>query len=140
MNVNDIKATVQTETREIEFRPVGSPTGWFFELRHESSSEVQEVMRRFQSKVRDLTLKRKTTAYQNLVNQHEDHLRVAHVARWRWEEGVDEEDGRPEFSKKELRNLFHDERLGYHLKSFIDEEVGSLDDFLSKSESSSDPV
>ncbi len=140
MNINDIKATVQTETREVEFRPVGSPTGWFFELRHESADQVQAVMRRFQAKVRDLTLKRKTTAYKNLVNEHEDELRVAHVAGWRWEQGVDEEDGRPDFNKRELTAMFHDKQLSYHIKNFIDEEVGSLDDFLSKSESNSDPV
>lgn len=133
MNINDIKNTVQTEEREVEFRPVGQPTGWYFMLRHESANEVQAVMKKFQSKVRDLTLKRKTTAYQNLVKEHEDHLRVAHVSGWTWKDGVDEENGRPEFTKKELRGLLNDKMLGYHLKSFIDEEIGSLDDFLSKS-------
>jgi len=136
MNLNEIKQAVQTVDREVEFRPAGKATGWFFELRHESSAEVQEVMRKFQAKVRDLTLKRKTTAYQNLVAQHEDSLRIAHVATWRWEQGADEEAGRPPFSNRELKTLLHDPNLGYHLKSFIDEEVGSLEDFLSKSESS----
>ena len=134
MNLNEIRTTVQTTHREVEFKPVGTPTGWFFELRHESAEEVQDTMRRFQAKVRDLTLKRKTTAYKDLVTQHEDHLRIAHVANWRWEQGEDEEDGRPAFSKRELRTLLNDERLGYHLKTFIDEEVGSLDDFLERSE------
>ena len=136
MNLDKIKGTVQTESREVEFKPVGKPTGWFFDLRHESSPEVQGVMRRFQSKVRELALKRKTTAYQNLVNEHEDHVRVAHVAGWRWENGPDPENGRPDFSKKELRSVLHDDQLGYHIKSFIDEEVGSLDDFLTRSEDS----
>jgi len=134
MNLNDIKNTVQTSTREVEFKPVGKPTGWRFELRHESSEEVQEVMRRFQTKVRDLTLKRKTTAYQNLVTAHEDELRMAHVAGWSWKGGDDAEAGRPPYSRKELRTLLNDELLSYHLKQFIDEEVGSLDDFLSRSE------
>jgi hypothetical protein len=134
MNLNDIKDAVQTVNREVEFKPVGEPTGWYFELRHESAIEVQRVMRAFQSKVRDLTLKRKTAAYKDLVVQHEDSLRIAHVANWRWEKGEDDEAGRPAFSKKELRSLLNDERLGYHLKSFIDEEVGSLDDFLERSE------
>jgi len=140
MNLNDIKNAVQTETREVEFKPTGEPTGWLFELRHESSEIVQEVMRKFQAKVRDLTLKRKTTAYQNLVNEHEDHLRVAHVAGWTWDTGVDEDNGRPDFSPKQLKTLLNDKRLGYHLKKFIDEEVGSLDDFLTKSEDSSGTV
>ena len=135
MNLNEIKAAVQTVNREVEFKPVGKPTGWFYELRHESAPEVQEVMRRFQAKVRDLTLKRKTTAYQNLVTQHEDSLRIAHVAGWRWDKGEDEKKGRPPFSKRELKTLLNDERLGYHLKAFIDEEIGSLDDFLERSES-----
>jgi len=138
MNLNEIRQTVQTEAREVEFKPVGTPTGWFFELRHESAAEVQEVMRKFQAKVRDLTLKRKTTAYQNLVTVHEDELRIAHVAGWTWELGVDDEAGRPAFTRKELKSLLNDERLSYHLKKFIDEEVGSLDDFLSKSENGSE--
>ena len=138
MNINEIRSTVQTDTREVEFKPVGSPTGWLFELRHESAGEVQEVMRKFQAKVRDLTLKRKTTAYQNLVAEHEDDLRIAHVAGWSWENGIDEENGRPAYTRKELKILLNDKRLGYHLKKFIDEEVGSLDDFLSKSEDSSE--
>lgn len=137
MNLNDIKSAVQTINREVEFRPVGKSTGWYFELRHESAPEVQEVMRRFQAKVRDVTLKRKTSQYQTLVAQHEDALRIAHVAGWRWEQGEDDKKGRPTFSKQELKSLLNDELLGYHLKSFIDEEVGSLDDFLSKSESNS---
>jgi hypothetical protein len=136
MSLKDIKSAVQTINREVEFRPVGTPTGWFFELRHESAPEVQDVMRKFQAKVRDLTLKRKTTAYQNLVTQHEDGLRIAHVANWRWEKGEDEKKGRPPFSARELKTLLNDETLGYHLKRFIDEEVGSLDDFLEKSENS----
>jgi hypothetical protein len=136
MNINDIKTAVKTTTREVEFKPAGTPTGWHFELRHESSSEVQEVMRQFQAKVRDLTLKRKTSQYQNLVSQHEDRLRVAHVAGWRWDEGDDETAGRPPFSNRELKALLNDDNLGYHLKAFIDEEIGSLDDFLSKSANS----
>jgi hypothetical protein len=135
MNLNDIKTAVQTVNREVEFKPVGQPTGWFFELRHESAPEVQEVMRRFQAKVRDMTLKRKgSNQYQDLVAQHEDSLRMAHVAGWRWEQG--EAKGRPAFSKKELKELLNDPTLGYHLKNFIDEEVGSLEDFLQRSDSS----
>jgi len=118
----------------VEFKPAGKPTGWFFELRHESAPEVQEVMRKFQAKVRDVTLKRKTSQYQSLVAAHEDTLRIAHVAGWRWEKGVDEEAGRPAFSARELKSLLNDDRISYHLKAFIDEEVGSLDDFLSKSD------
>lgn len=140
MNLNEIRETVQTEAREVEFKPVGTPTGWLFKLRHESAAAVQEVMRKFQAKVRDLTLKRKTTAYQNLVAQHEDDLRIAHVEDWRWENGIDEEAGRPAFTRKELKTLLNDKRLGYHLKKFIDEEVGSLDDFLSRSENDSETV
>ena len=136
MNLNEIKAAVQTVDREVEFKPAGVATGWFFQLRHESSPEVQEVMRRFQAKIRDLTLKRKTSQYQSLVTAHEDSLRIAHVAGWRWDKGADEAAGRPEFSKRELKTLLNDDNLSYHLKSFIDEEVGSLDDFLSKSENS----
>lgn len=138
MNLNEIRAAVQTVNREVEFMPARKPTGWFWELRHESAEEVQEVMRQFQAKVRDLTLKRKTSAYQSLVQQHEDRLRIAHVANWRWDAGTDEAAGRPPFSKAELKKLLNDELLGYHVKTFIDEEVGSLDDFLSKSDSNSE--
>jgi len=135
MNLNEIKTQVKTIDREVEFKPVGESTGWFFTLRHESATEVQDVMRRFQAKVRDLTLKRKTTAYQNLMAQHEDHLHVAHVASWRWEQG-DNEKGRPKFTKQELRTVLNDPDLGWHVKKFLDEEVGSLEDFLSRSENS----
>ena len=134
MNLNEIRKSVETTTREVEFKPVGEPTGWFFELRHESSPEVQELVRRFQAKVRDLTFKRKTQQQQALIEKHEDDLRVAHVAGWRWVEGEDPENGRPPFSKQELRALLDDRRVSYHLKEFIDQEVGSLEDFLSKPE------
>ena len=91
-------------------------------------------MKQFNAKVRELALKRKNSAYKNLVAEHENDLRVAHVANWRWEKGADEEAGRPPFSKRELLVNLEDKHLGYHLKNFIDEEVGSLDDFLQKSE------
>jgi len=136
MNLNEIKTAVQTVNREVEFKPVGTSTGWYFELRHESAPEVQEVMRRFQAKIRDLTLKRKTSQYQSLVAQHEDTLRIAHVSGWKWEQGIDEEAGRPAFSNKELKSLLNDDRISYHIKAFIDEEIGSLDDFLSRSDNS----
>lgn len=136
MNLNEIKNAVQTVNREVEFKPTGTPTGWYFELRHESAPEVQEVMRRFQAKIRDVTLKRKTSQYQSLVAAHEDQLRMAHVAGWRWEKGDDEKKGRPAFSRPELKALLADEMLGWHLKNFIDEEVGSFEDFLSRSENS----
>jgi hypothetical protein len=139
MNLKDIKKSVKTVNREVEFKPIGDPTGWFFELRHESSREVQEVMRRFQAKVRNLTLKRKTSQYEDLVAQNENSLRIAHVAGWRWAEGDDEKKGRPPFSNRELKNLLTDrsdedaETLGFLLKNFIDDEVGSLQDFLERS-------
>lgn len=136
MNLNKIKEAVKTTDREVEFKPAGTPTGWFFTLRHESAPEVQEVMKRFNAKVRDLALKRKNSAYQNLVAQHEDSLRIAHVAGWRWADGEDEAAGRPPYSNKELQTILDDTQLGYHVKRFIDEEVGSLEDFLEKSENS----
>lgn len=135
MGLNEIKDLVETKDREVEFRPAGpsKPTGWFFNLRHESHEEVQEVIRVFNSKVRELALKRKNAAYKALAEDHENRLRVAHVSGWRWAQGEDE--NHPAFSKKELRALLNDKQLGYHIKTFIDEEVGSLEDFLSKSES-----
>jgi hypothetical protein len=74
------------------------------------------------------------------MKEHEDGLRVAHVVNWRWEDGPDEDDGRPEFTAKELRKLLQHKVVGFHLRKFIDEEVGSLEDFLSKSESNSETV
>ncbi|MGH8033827.1 MAG: hypothetical protein ACREO9_01285 [Lysobacterales bacterium] len=136
MDLNSIKEAVRTTDREVEFKVSGHTTGWFFKLRHESSPEVQEVMRQFQSRVRELALKRKNSQYQNLVAEHENRLRVSHVAGWRWEQGDDEAAGRPAFSKKELTTVLEDAVLGYHIKTFIDEEVGSLEDFLERSASS----
>ena len=138
MNLFEIEASLETETREIEFKPVGEPTGMFIEMRHESAEEVQKFMRSYSAKIRDLTMKRKTTASANLMKEHEDGLRVAHVVGWTWAEGNDEDDGRPEFTKKELRKLLQHKVVGFHLRRFIDEEVGSLEDFLSKSERDSE--
>ena len=136
MNLDSIKKTVQTKPIKVEFKPVGEPTGWFFILRHESCTEVQDVVNRFTAKVRNLALKRKTTQYEAAVAENEDSLRIAHVAGWEWKEGTDPAKGRPPFSNKELKDLLNNKDLGYHLKSFIDEEVGSLKDFLTKSETS----
>lgn len=135
MNLNTIKDALKTSDREVEFKVSGKATGWIWKLRHESSPEVQAVMKQFQAKVRELALKRKNSAYQNLVADNEDKLRVAHVAGWTWTQGVDEANGRPAFTKQELKNLL-DGPIAYHVKNFIDEEVGSLEDFLSKSENS----
>ncbi len=139
MNLNEIKASLESHNREVEFKPLGDPTGMFIELRHESAPEVQKFMSQYQAKIRDLTLKRKTNASVHLMKEHEEGLHMVQVVGWRWEDGVDEENGRPEFSKKELRSLLRDGRVGFHLKKFIDEEVGSFEDFLSKSEGSSGP-
>ncbi len=136
MNLNDIKASLQTQTREVEFKPTGEPTGMVFELRHESAPEVQKFMSTYRAKIRDLAMKRKTTASTNLMKEHEDGLRIVQVAGWTWEGGDDPENGRPTFSKKELRLLLQDEIAGFHVRQFIDEEVGILDDFLEKSEDS----
>lgn len=136
MNLNEIEASLQTSTREVEFRPLGDPTGMYFELRHESAPEVQKFMASYQAKIREATLKRKTSASTQLMKEHEDGLRVAHVVTWRWEEGDDAEAGRPPFSPRELRKLLAHPTVGFHLRRFIDDEVGSLDDFLEKSENS----
>jgi len=132
MNINAIKDAVQTIDREVEFKPAGISTGWFFTLRHESSPEVQKVIRVFRAKITDATFKSKTLAYQNIIAQQEDDLRMAHVVTWCWELGDDVEAGRPPYSEQELKDALRDEKLGYHLKKFIDEEVGTLHDFLPK--------
>ena len=93
-------------------------------------------MRSYHAKVRDLTLKRKNTAYNNLAEEHADTLRVAHVVTWRWEAGVDADAGRPAFSKRELRNVLQHPVIGYHVKTFIDDEVGSVEDFFKTSANS----
>lgn len=134
MNLNEIKAASKTEPREVEYIFAGKKTGWFLTLLFDSSMEVQDFMSKYNAKVRELTLKRKTNAVKNLANQHSDKLHMVQVAGWRWKEGDDEEAGRPPFSKAELKKALEHDDLGWHLGQFIDEEVGSLDDFLSKSE------
>ena len=137
MNLNDIKKEFATDDREVELMtPRGAPTGWIFILRHESAKEVQEFMRDYRTKLQDVTLKRKTTAQKQLMAQHEDGLRIAHVAGWKWEQGEDAENGRPAFSKRELKTVLNDTEFGWHVRNFIDNEVGSLEDFLERSEDS----
>ena len=137
MNINDIMKDFETDTREVELvNPQGKPTGWFFILRHESAKEVEAFMRGYRTKLQDLTLKRKTTAQKQLMAAHEDDLRVAHVAGWHFKEGENDEEGRPAFSKKELRSVLAHPKWGWHIRDFIDREVGSLEDFLERSEAS----
>lgn len=136
MNLDAIKSSISTSDREVEFCPGGIATGWFFKLRHESSPEVQRVMKRFNSKVRNVALKRKSSQYEQIMAEHEESLRVAHVASWRWADGDDAEQGRPEFTVQNLKDMMRDPDVGYHLKQFIDEEVASLEDFLETSASS----
>lgn len=133
MNLKTIKEAVKTTTREVEFKAAGKATGWIWKLRHESSTEVQEVMRQFQTKVRDLALKRKNAQYQTIAAEHEVRLHVAHVVGWRWTQGDDVTQNRPPFSKKELKDMLEDEQFGWHIKNFLDEEVGSLEYFLERS-------
>jgi hypothetical protein len=133
MNLNDIKAASKTQPREVEYIFAGKKTGWFLTLLFDSSSEVQEFMSKYNSKVRELSLKRKTNAISNLAAQHADKLHMVQVAGWRWKDGDDDKNGRPKFTKAELRKALNHEDLGWHLGQFIDEEVGSLDDFLTKS-------
>jgi hypothetical protein len=137
MNLNEIEKSFATEDREVELlNPHGQKTGWFFQLRHESAKEVQSFMSDYRSKIQDVTIKRKTAAQKQLMSAHEDGLRIAHVAGWRWEQGEDEKKGRPPFSKRELKDVLIKIPFGWHVRTFIDNEVGSLDDFLAKSEDS----
>lgn len=134
MNLNEIEKAVATTDREVEFTtPQGDKTGWFWKLRHESAREVQGFMREYRGKVQEMALKRKTSAQKKLMAEHEDGLRIVHVAGWRWKDGDDAENGRPAFSKPELRELLANPRINYHVRQFIDDEVGSLDDFLERS-------
>jgi hypothetical protein len=136
-SINEIARDFETENREVELiNPKGKPTGWFFVLRHESSEEVETFMAEYRSKLQDAALKRKTTAQKQLMRQHEDRLRLVQVAGWRWAEGEDAENGRPPFSRKELQIVFGQKGLGWHIRDFIDREVGSLEDFLAKSQES----
>lgn len=137
MKLTDINATLEAVNREVEFMPQGKPTTWFFELRHESSPEVREFNRVFQAKVRNLAFKNKTQQRDALIAQQANGLRIAHVAGWRYEEGDDDEGGRPKFSKRELKNVLEGgsgEWLAFHVGEFIDNEVGTLEDFLEKPE------
>lgn len=113
--------------------PEYTPTGWIFILRHESDEEVQKFLRDYRSKLQDATLKRKTSQQKQLMSQHEDDLRIAHVIGWKWKDGEDAENGRPPFTRGELKRLLSKEKFGYHLRNFIDNEVGSLEDFLERS-------
>jgi hypothetical protein len=140
MNLDQIKAASKTQPREVEYVFDGKKTGWFLTLLHESSDEVKEFMSRYNAKVRDLSLKRKTNAISALAAQHADKLRMVQVAGWRWKDGDDDNDGRPLFSRSELRQALNHDDLGWHLGQFIDEEVGSLADFLTRSENSSESV
>ena len=133
MNLNDIKAASKTQPREVEYIFAGKKTGWFLTLLHDSSEEVQAFMGRYNAKVRELSLKRKTNAISALAAQHADKLHMVQVSGWRWKDGDDDDAGRPTFSKTELRAALNHEDLGWHLGQFIDEEVGSLDDFLTRS-------
>lgn len=128
MDLNSIRASVATADREVEFVVNGKPTGWFFTLRHESSPEIQKLNRAYQSKVTQASVKGKKAEVQRLMDAHPENLRVAHVVTWRWADG--ESDGRPAFSEKELRAALSDDVLGYHLRQFLDQETGALDDFL----------
>jgi hypothetical protein len=137
MNLNEIMQDFETANREVELtNPKGEPTGWFFELRHESSKKVQRFMTGYRSKLQDVTIKRKTQQQKQLMADHEDGLRAVQVANWRWAEGDDIENGRPPFSKRELLAVLKHEQWGYHIREFIDREVGSLEDFLTRSEDS----
>ncbi len=137
MNIDSIMKDFETENRNVElFNPQGEATGWVFILRHESAKEVEQFMRSYRTKLQDLTLKRKTSAQKQLMAAHEDGLRIAHVAGWSFKEGENNEEGRPAFSKHELKNVLNHEKWGWHIRDFIDREVGSLEDFLERSEGS----
>lgn len=133
MTLNDIEELCRTENREVEFVFAGHHTGWILELRPESSDEVQECVRRFNARVRKSMIKRNTSEFDALSEKHADDLRIAHVAGWRYEKG--EGEGRPPFSKKELRSILNRKPFGWHLGQFIDREVGTIEDFLEESES-----
>ena len=134
MSLAEIENLCQTENREVEFVMAGHHTGWHFELRPESSDEVQACLRRFNSRVRKTMVKRNTSEFDALAEKHADDLRIAHVAGWRYATGAGE--GKPLFSPKELRALLNRKPFGWHVGQFIDREVGTIEDFLERSESS----
>ena len=126
---------IKTNTREVEFTPNGQSTGFFLTLRYESSPEVQDAMKRYRAKVREATMKNKKQQIASITDRFEDDLRSAHVAGWRWTEGGATFNGeQPHYSPKVLHAMLSDQsELSYFLKQFIDQEVGSADDFLEKS-------
>ena len=134
MNLNELKSSTPLPTREAEFIFRGDRTGLFLELRHASNKAVEKFNERYNAKIRDLTMRRKLNAINNYARDQADELRIAHVAGWRYKDGVDEENGRPEFSKSELRELLKNDVVGFDLRKFIDEEVANEEDFLPISE------
>lgn len=139
MDLNEIIESVETSDKEVEFKPAGKSTGWVWTLRHESAPEVQAVLKTFNAKIRQAMMRRKNTMAEKQSEEHADNLRIAHVVTWRWEATKDgsERNFQPEFSKKELRKLLDHEKFGYFVRQFIDDETGTLEDFLERSESGS---
>lgn len=136
MNLNEMKADAQSHlTRDAEFIYNGKETGLVLQLRHASAPEVQEAERKFNAKVQDAAFRQKKEARRRATQEWQDYGKpMSHVAGWTWKQGPDPEKGRPEFSRKELRETLATP-LGYHLRNFILEEVGEYDDFLGESES-----
>jgi len=130
--------SIKTNVREVEFTPNGVKTGFYLTLRYESAPEVQEAMKRYRAKVREATMKNKKQQVAAITDRFEDDLRAAHVAGWRWTEGKATFNGeQPDYTPKKLAEMLNDEsELAFFLKQFIDQEVGSADDFLEKSGSS----
>lgn len=132
MNLDAIKKAIKTTEREVEFKPAGIATGWIFSLRHESAPEVQAVLKKYNAKVRDAAMKRKNSRTKAILEEHEQALRIAHVSGWKWKEGDDAAKNRPPFSQKELIEILEQKDIGWHLKTFIDEEITGLEDFLER--------
>lgn len=132
MTLQEIERLCQTTNRDVEFTVDGHKTGWIFELRPSTSDEVQRCMRVFNSRVRKSMIKRNTSEFDALSEKHADDLRVAHVAGWRYRDGTGE--GQPEFSERELKEILGRKPFGVMVGEFIDREVGTLEDFLERSE------
>ena len=137
MNIKEFAKECATVNREVEIMtPTGKKSGWFWTLRHESSSEVKEFMRVYRGQVQEAALKRKGSAQKKLMGDHDDRLRVVQVAGWRFADGYDEKAGRPKHSNKEVRAVLDNEEINFFVRTFIDDEVGSLEGFLETSQDS----
>lgn len=128
---------LQSNSYETEFFiPGHGKTGLHLTLVDDTDEDVIKLDKQYQRRIRDAYVKNKKTQANKLSEEHQEKRLRAHVQGWRWEGDAQFEGEKLEFNEANLNRVLAHRVIGYHLKRFIEDEIGEAENFIETLESS----